>query len=181
MTDAELVKQCIKGNAEAHETLYKRFAGKMMTVCLRYASSQEEGEDFLQEGFIKVFEKLGSFKFEGALEGWIRRVIVNNLLDMVRKNMRIPHHDSIDDIANHPPAQMSTSDNIQTQDLLNMIMKLPKGYRTVFNLYVMEGFSHKEIAAELGINENTSKSQLSRARDQLQTMVNNASKLASVK
>ena len=95
--------------------------------------------------------------------------------------MRIPHHDSIDDIANHPPAQISTSDNIQTQDLLNMIMKLPKGYRTVFNLYVMEGFSHKEIAAELGINENTSKSQLSRARDQLQTMVNNASKLASVK
>lgn len=181
MTDEELVKHCLEGRAVAQKELYERFAGKMMTVCLRYADDKEEAEDFLQEGFIKIFEKLSSFKFEGALEGWIRRVIVNNILDVVRKKLRIPQHDSIDELINHPPADIGSSDNLMIQDLLKMIMKLPTGYRTVFNLYVMEGYSHREVAQKLGINESTSKSQLSRARQQLQVMIVNASTTATIK
>lgn len=152
------------------EELYRRFSPRMYGVCLRYAGYAEEAEDILQEGFIKVFKKLGSFRGDGSFEGWIRRIFVNTAIEHFRRKTYLQpiteqHESTVEG------KYLSVLDNLAEKDVMKLIQELSPGYRTVFNLYVVEGYTHKEIGDMLGISEGTSKSQLSRAKVILQDMV----------
>ena len=152
-----------------HE-LYKRFAPKMYGVCLRYASNSEEAEDILQEGFIKVFNKIGSFRKEGSFEGWIRRIFVNTAIEQFRKKVYLQPITEMDEDTLEGK-YLSVLDRLSEKDIIQLVQQLSPGYRTVFNMYVVEGYTHKQIAEMLGISEGTSKSQLSRAKTILQDLV----------
>jgi len=171
-SEKELVKECLCNNAKAHEEFYGRYASKMYGVCLRFAKNQMEADDILQEGFIKAFTNLKSFRNEGSLEGWVRRTIVNTAINHVKKFAKYKKDLDIDTA--EPVLKMSSSatDTISVNELLSLIKDLPVGYKMVFNLNVMEGYTHREIATLLDISENTSKSQLSRARNTLQRKIN---------
>ncbi len=166
-TEEALVKACQKGDPKAQRRLYEKFSNKMLGVCFRYVHDDFEAEEIMIEGFVKVFEKIHTFKMEGSFEGWIRRIMINEALMYLRSNKKAQLETSYEQVLYEPePQQFSTS--LETEDLLKLIEALPTGYRTVFNLYAIEGFSHAEIAETLGITESTSKSQLSRARVILQ-------------
>lgn len=171
MGDDEIIRSCISGDARAQKSLFDKYSRRMMGICLRYAPSREEAEDMLQEGWIKVFRNLHQFRFEGSAEGWIKRVIVNTCLELLRRNKKMANHLDVEAAEEIAVSEFNSSDTLSAKDLLKMINKLPSGYRTVFNLYAIEGYSHKEIGEKLGINENTSKSQYSRARAHLQKML----------
>jgi RNA polymerase sigma factor (sigma-70 family) len=153
------------------EELYNRFAGKMYAVCLRYSNNADDARDLLQDGFIKVYRNLHRFRAEGSFEGWVRRVFVNSSIEHFRKKavqlatVTDREESTIED------TDISALDNLAEQDIINLVQELSPGYRTVFNLYVIEGYSHKEIGDQLGISEGTSKSQLARARAILQKKV----------
>lgn len=159
----DLLEGCKKGERKAQELLYKLLAPKMMGVCMRYAKDREEAEDTLQTGFVKVFQKVSEFRNDGSFEGWIRRIMVNTAIESYRKNQRMLNVIDIDDA---PDIQQSVFDmnTLETRDLFRLIEQLSGGYRLVFNMYVIEGYSHKEIGEQLGITEGASKSQLSRAK-----------------
>jgi RNA polymerase sigma factor (sigma-70 family) len=167
----ELVKRCKAGERKSQETLYKQFASKMLGVCLRYATDKMEAEDMLQNGFIRVFQKINDFRGEGSFEGWMRRIMVNCSIEYYRRNNKMMQLVDLDE------AGMEASDNplatakLEAKDLVMLIQRLSPGYRIVFNLYAIEGYSHKEIAAIVGITEGASKSQLSRARSILREQV----------
>jgi RNA polymerase sigma factor (sigma-70 family) len=152
------------------QELYNRFAPKMYGVCLRYASNAEEAEDILQEGFIKVFKKIESFRGDGSFEGWIRRIFVNTAIEHYRKKIYLQ---PITDVEENTVEgnYLNVLDNLAEKDIIHLVQQLSPGYRTVFNMYVVEGYTHKQIAEVLGISEGTSKSQLSRAKMILQEMV----------
>ena len=171
MTDQDLIKECINNNPKAQKELYDRFASKMMGVSYRYANSQEEAKDILQDAFIKVFGRIGSFKKEGSLEGWIRRIVVNTALDNIRKRKKDKQNVSLTEAEHLASNKDYIIENLSADDLLQMLKTIPIGYRTVFNLYAIEGYSHKEIADSLGITENTSKSQYSRAKAFLRNLL----------
>lgn len=171
MDDETLVNECVLGNAKAQRMLFDKFAPKMMTVCLRYAKDQTEAEDVLQEAFVKIFSKLPSFKMDGSLEGWIRRIMVNTSLDAIRKQKKFEKDVNLDEIDYKMSSSELASDNLQAQDLMKLIHELPEGYKMVFNLYAIEGYSHKEIGELLHVSENTSKSQYSRARAYLKSQL----------
>ena len=182
MTDAELVKACIEKNPNAQRLLFERFCRKMMSICLRYASLKDEADVMLQNGFIKVFEKIETYRAEGSLEGWIRKIIVNEALTYLRKNKKLKMNVDIDNLAYDIPSNNPIGEQLNEKELLKMIQRLPIGFRTIFNMYAIEGYSHKEIANQLGISEGTSKSQYSRARIHLQNMlITNASSTRSMK
>lgn len=164
MDDLTLVTECAKGNSRAQRALFDKFAPKMLVVCQRYMKSIDEAEDVLQDGFVKVFQKIGEFKMEGSLEGWIRRIVVNTALDMLRKNKKLLGDVSIDDVSYKVSFEDNSFDEMDVNHLMKLINELPDGYRVVFNMFAIEGYSHKEIAETLGVSENTSKSQYSRAR-----------------
>ena len=145
----------------------------MFSVCRRYVMQLQEAEDILVCGFTKVFQKLDQFKGQGSFEGWVRRIMVNEALTFIRRNKSMYLEVEIEKASREPDFQ-KLSDQLEVEDLEKMIDRLPMGYKTVFNLYAIEGFSHKEIAEKLGISENTSKSQLSRARVHLQRLLLNA-------
>lgn len=150
--------------------LYNRFAPKMYGVCLRYASNAEEAEDILQEGFIKVFKKIESFRGDGSFEGWIRRIFVNTAIEHYRKKIYLqPITDTEENTVEGN--YLNVLDHLAEKDIIHLVQQLSPGYRTVFNMYVVEGYTHKQIAEILGISEGTSKSQLSRAKMILQEMV----------
>jgi RNA polymerase sigma factor (sigma-70 family) len=150
--------------------LYSRFSPKMYAVCLRYAGNAEEAEDILQEGFIKIFKKLDSFRSEGSFEGWIRRVFVNTAIEHFRrKRYLMPVTEKEENTIEGK--YLSVLDDLAARDIMALVQELSPGYRTVFNLYVVEGYTHKEIADMMGISEGTSKSQLSRAKVILKDMV----------
>lgn len=158
-----LLEGCKKGERKSQEGLYRAVASKMMGVCLRYAKDTFEAEDILQMGFVKVFQKISEFRGEGSFEGWIRRIMVNTAIETYRKNLRSLNLVDIDEV--YDQAQTTFDMNkLEMDDLMKLIQQLSNGYRIVFNMYVIEGYSHKEIAKELGISEGASKSQLSRAR-----------------
>jgi RNA polymerase sigma factor (sigma-70 family) len=160
----------MEGNRRMQEELYRRFSPRMYAVCLRYAGSAEEAEDILQEGFIKIFKKLDSFRSEGSFEGWIRRIFVNTAIEHFRRKRYLqPVTEKEENTLEGK--YISVLDELAEQDILALIRDLSPGYRTVFNMYVVEGYTHKEIADMLGISEGTSKSQLSRAKVILQEMV----------
>jgi RNA polymerase sigma-70 factor (ECF subfamily) len=173
MDDATLIIECVKGNVRAQKALFERFARKMMGVCLRYCKNTDQAEDVLQDGFVKVFSKLKDFKQEGSLEGWIRRVMVNTALDQIRKDLKILGDTNIDDVAFKIEGTEHVFAQLAADDLMLLIQSMPEGYKVVFNMFAIEGYSHQEIASTLGISENTSKSQYSRARAYLRERIEN--------
>ncbi|MCC6583203.1 MAG: RNA polymerase sigma factor [Chitinophagales bacterium] len=166
----ELIESCKSNNRDAQYKLYSLLSGKMFAVCLRYAKNREAAEDLLQEGFVKVFINIDKFRGDGSFEGWVRRIIVNTAVEHYRKSTKMYPVVSVDDINKDIP-WADTGDELELEDLMKMIDKLSHGYKTIFNLYVVEGYSHKEIGEMLEINEGTSKSQLARARYLLMDMV----------
>ena len=168
IVEESILEGCIEGKREAQYELYKKFASSMLSLCFRYSKNKAEAEDFLQEGFLKVFQKIRSYRKEGSLEGWIKRIMINNALNHIKKNRKIPFHEDIDLINERQIVNLEevegTLDPVPESVLQEMIHSLPEGYRIVFTLYVVENFSHKEIAVELNITESTSKTQLLKAR-----------------
>jgi RNA polymerase sigma factor (sigma-70 family) len=158
-----LLDGCKKGDRKAQESLYKALASKMMGVCMRYAKDTFEAEDILQMGFVKVFRKVSEFRSDGSFEGWIRRIMVNTAIETYRKNLRSLNVVDIDEVYDQPQSTFDMG-KLELNDLMKLVQQLSNGYRIVFNMYAIEGYSHKEIAKELGISEGASKSQLSRAR-----------------
>lgn len=170
--ESDLIIGCIEGNRRMQEELYRRFSPRMYAVCLRYAANAEEAEDILQEGFIKIFKKLDSFRSEGSFEGWIRRIFVNTAIEHFRrKRYLMPVTEKEENTIEGK--YVSVLDELAEKDILALVQELSPGYRTVFNMYVVEGYTHREIADILGISEGTSKSQLSRAKVILQDLVRN--------
>lgn len=174
ISEKELVKGCLEGSSTFHRMLYKRYAAKMLFVCCRYATSKEEGEDILQEGFITVFDKLKQFKGDGSLEGWVRRIMVNKAIESYRKKSKVYPLVDIEDVQNEMVDVNDVQSNISANELLEMIQTLPPMYRMVFNLYIFEEMNHKEIAEKLGIVEGTSKSNLFHARVLLRKKLNHS-------
>jgi RNA polymerase sigma-70 factor (ECF subfamily) len=168
-SETELINACRNNNRHAQHALFQQFAGKMLHVVKRYITNTSEAEDTLMEGFVKVFKKLEQYQGDGSFEGWIRRIMVNEALMSIRKNKdRFPVDiDVAFDVA-HPDETLM---QLGLQEIEDLIASLPKGYRTIFNLYAIEGYTHAEIAHLLDISEGTSKSQLSRARAQLQNQL----------
>ncbi len=167
----DIIKACLKGNRVAQNRLYQLFADKMYGMCLRYADNEDEAKDILQDGFIKVFLNLKQFNNKGSFEGWIRRIIANTALERFRdKNYLFAVNMETEYDANHKQYDHILSD-LAAKDLLRLIQELSPQYRMVFNLYAVEGYSHKEICEKLNIKEGTSKSNLSRAREILKEKV----------
>lgn len=162
----ELLAGCKAGKAKMQELLYRQYAAKMMGVCLRYATSRDEAEDMLQNGFVRMFEKLDHFRNEGSFEGWLRRIMVNCAIEYIRKHHKMMQKVDMNEAAEQP-ADVAELAGLTAKDLLNLVQQLAPGYRMVFNLYAIEGYSHKEIGEMMGMTESASKSQLSRARTML--------------
>jgi RNA polymerase sigma factor (sigma-70 family) len=170
ISESDLLEGCRRGDRKMQQELYNRFAPKMYGVCLRYASNAEEAEDILQEGFIKIFNKINSYRGEGSFEGWIRRIFVNTAIEHFRKKTYMqPITETEENTVEGK--YLSVLDSLAEKDIIQLIQQLSPGYRTVFNMYVVEGYTHKQIADLLGISEGTSKSQLSRAKLILQDLV----------
>jgi len=171
LTIEQLIQGCRNGERKAQESLYKLYAAKMLGVCMRYATDKMEAEDMLQNGFIKVFNKMNDFRGEGSFEGWVRRIMVHASIEYYRKHhkmMQVVDIDTAHDVQGVDPL---ASSNLGVKDLLALIQQLPPGYRMVFNLYAIEGYSHKEIGEMMTISEGASKSQLSRARTILKEQI----------
>ena len=166
-SEEQLIRDCSKNKPSAQRELFDRHSPTMFGICLRYIKEPHLAEEVMITGFTKIFEKIHQFKFEGSFEGWMKRVMVNESLTYIRKNKYMYLEVDIEQLDREPDYGM-LSEQLEADDLLKIIQELPIGYRTVFNLYAIEGYSHKEIAKQLGISENTSKSQLSRARALLQ-------------
>ena len=166
----DIIKGCRRGNSNAQEELFGRFSARLLGICRRYVGDLAEAEDIMINGFMKIFDKINQFKGEGSFEGWMIRIMVNESLTFIRKNKSMSVEVSIEKAEREPNYEI-VSDNYDTDQLLKLVDELPIGYRTVFNLYVMEGYSHKEISKLLGVSTNASKSQLSRARAQLRQKV----------
>lgn len=169
-TEAQLITALQRADSRAQKALFERYSSKMLTICVRYVSNRYEAEEILMDGFMRVFEKVGQYKSEGSFEGWIRRIMVNESLMYLRRNKQWKAEIALEDAL--PEADTSFADqDLMAEDLLNLLEQLPTGYKTVFNLYAIEGYTHAEIAESLGITESTSKSQLHRARALLQRLV----------
>ncbi len=164
MTEEVMLQGCLNSIASAQEALYNRFSPRMLGVCYRFARNKEDAEDMLQEGFIKVFKYLHQYKSEGELGGWIRKVMVNTALNYLKKNRKYQYDLSFDDLVLHPVSVDDPEVNLQAKELTELIRQLPTGFQTIFNLHAVEGYTHVEIAAMLGISDGTSRSQYARAR-----------------
>jgi RNA polymerase sigma-70 factor (ECF subfamily) len=169
-TETQIIEGCVKGERKFQQVLYNMLSGKMFAVCLRYASDYNAAQDLLQEGFVKVFRNIDKFRGEGSFEGWVRRIFVNTAIEHYRKQVNLyVLHDS--ETKTYEYFEDNAFETLKVADIMKMIQQLSDGYRTVFNLYVIEGYSHKEIGDMMGISEGTSKSQLARARYLLQKMI----------
>ena len=166
--ESELIDGCRKNDRSAQKTIYERMAGKMLALCCRYVKDRMEAEDVLVTSFTKAFDKIDQFKGDGSFEGWVRRIVVNECLTFLRRNKNMYLETDLAE-ADREPDLNNLNNHLEAEDLLKLVTELPPGYQIVFNMYAIDGYSHKEIAEHLGINENTSKSQLSRARSQLQS------------
>jgi RNA polymerase sigma factor (sigma-70 family) len=168
ISEETLIKGCLKNDRKMQELLYRKFSRELYSICLAYESDRDDAKDILQDGFMKIFLGIGSYDNHGSLKGWMRRIITNTAIDHWRKSVKGNNLLSIDTInyQDHPFDIPNTS--IDCSDILNMVSKLPSGARMIFNLYALEGYSHKEIAEKLKISEGTSKSQVNRARQLLQ-------------
>lgn len=175
--DLQLARACLNGNEKAQKRLFEKYSGQMMAVCLRYGGDHQEAEDMFQDGFIKVFQKLEKYNGKGPLGAWIRRTIANNALDQLRKNKRENDHVSQYEVE----FKLENQDRVEPFDedqpklsnarLTTLIQEMPPGYRTVFNMYVVEEYSHKEIAEQMGISESTSKTQYRKAKAYMRNLI----------
>ena len=170
ITESDLIRGCIEGDRRMQELLYQHFSPKMYAVCLRYAGNSEDAQDILQDGFVKVFRNLERYRGDGSFEGWVRRIFVNTAIEHYRKQLNLHQIPDIEDKLIEDK-DLSALDNLALKDLVKLIQELSPGYRTVFNLYAVEGYTHKEIAELLGISEGTSKAQLARAKAILQNLI----------
>ncbi len=168
--ESDLIKGSLDGDRKIQEALYNQYAPKMYAVCLRYSKNADEAQDLLQDGFIKVFNNLDKYRGEGSFEGWIRRIFVNTSIEQFRKFANQQKFVDSEDLVVEDKA-FNALDSLAEKDIINLIQDLSPGYKQVFNMYVIEGYSHKDIAEALGINEGTSKSQLARAKAMLQKMI----------
>lgn len=171
MTEEAILQGCIKNNASAQKALYEKYSTKMLVVCYRYAHNREDAEDMLQEGFIKIFSQISTFESRGTLEGWIRRIIVHTCINILKKNKRFNESVDIIHASSLQVREESIPSIMQAKEVVECIRMLPIGYRTVLNLYAVEGFSHKEISNMLDIEESTSRSQYTRAKAMLEDIL----------
>jgi RNA polymerase sigma-70 factor (ECF subfamily) len=171
MDDFTLVNECIKGNPKAQKTLFDKFAPRMYSVCLRYMKNAQQAEDVLQDGLVKVFTKLSDYKNEGVLEGWIRRIMVNTCLDQIRKDVKFQRDIQAEEVEYKLEHKDFIAERLMAEDLMKLVQSMPEGYKVVFNMFAIEGYSHQEIAAALGVTESTSKSQYLRARAYLRDRI----------
>lgn len=172
MSDSDLVSECLKGKSSAQGTLFQLHSGKMFAVCLRYMGSTMEAEEVLQESFIKVFEKLNQWKGDGPLGGWIRTIVMNTALTRIKNNKKFRLDKNIDDAISLSDNGEDQMEALQAADLMKLIAQMPEGYNTVFNLFVVEGYGHKEIADLMGISESTSKTQFLKGKNWLVKRIN---------
>jgi len=178
-SEEQIIKGCIDGKRKAYSQLFRIYAPVMLGVCLRYCKNRIDAEDVMQDGFIKVFSSIGKFRSEGSFEGWIKRIMINSAIDNYQANLKHAFHEDVDEmdqlleIGENPSADDDLPEELKIphQKLMEMIQELPDGYRVVFNLYAIENFNHKEIASLLGITENTSKTQLLKARKALRKKI----------
>jgi RNA polymerase sigma factor (sigma-70 family) len=171
MTEAQMLIGCLNNLPEAQQKLYHHFSPKLLGVCYRYARNKSDAEDMLQEGFIKVYQTLHQFRGDGSLEGWIRRIIVHTCINLLKKNQKFSDCLDIDHALAIPTRHDAIPSILQAKDIVESIRSLPLGYRTVLNLFAIEGYSHREIAVMLDIEESTSRSQYARAKSQLEMML----------
>ena len=169
--DQHIIKGCKKGDRRSQEALYHKYKGVLFGVCLRYAKNTAEAEDLLQDGFIQIFKDLYQYQPTGALGAWMRKVVVNVALQHIRRTKNLFPVVDIENIADSYESEEDLFSSFREKALVEMIQQLPDGYRAVFNMYVLEGYSHKEIAEQLGITIATSKSQLSRAKSTLRKLL----------
>ena len=170
--EEQLIAGCIEGKPQAQKELFEQYASVMLSVCVRYVNDRETARDILQDGFIKLYSKIDTYSGTGSFAGWIRRIFVTTALEYLRQNDALKQSASIEEYSNSiVDEKITVLDKISADDLLDCISRLPEGYRTVFNLYAIEGYSHSEIAGMLGISESTSRSQYMRARNILQKNV----------
>lgn len=172
MTDDELIKGCLKEDESSQRELFRKYAGKMLGVCQRYAHNSGDAEDIVQDAFIKVFEKIHQFKNEGSFEGWVRKIVVNTALKkytVIRYDKEVSGYEIND--RNESSIEATAYSHLTEKELLGLINNLPDGYRLIFNLYVIEGYQHEEIATMLGIQSGTSRSQLVKARNMLKNQI----------
>lgn len=167
LTERELVQGCLDEDRRCQELLYARYARRMYAVCLRYARHELEAQDLMQEGFIRVYDKLRDFRLQGSLEGWIRRIMVHTAINHYRRKAFQQERFGLEKLPEEP-VDSTAIEQMGEQELLKLVADLPDGYRAVFNLYAIDGFDHAEIAAMLGCVESTSRSQLAKARRHLQ-------------
>ena len=170
ISESDLIEGCRAGDRKMQEMLYQRFSGKMFSVCLRYSGNNDDAQDLLQEGFIKIYKNLDKYRGDGSFEGWIRRIFVNTSIEHYRKKSALqkaidPAEVMVED------KEWNVLDDLAEGDIIKLIQQLSPGYKLVFNMHVIEGYSHKEIGEILGINEGTSKSQLARAKTVLKKMI----------
>ena len=166
--ERNIIQGCLDGDRSAQKALYDRLAPKMYALCLRYMGDREQAQDILQDGFVTLFSKIETYSGEGSFEGWARKIFVNTALQSLRRTDALKLSDDLSTawgLTSHEPGQLQ---DMGYREILGLVASLPGGYRTVFNMYVIEGYSHKEIAQALGISEATSRSQLQRARMMLQ-------------
>ncbi|MDR0559050.1 MAG: RNA polymerase sigma factor [Prevotellaceae bacterium] len=171
MEEQQLIEKCLKNDIRAQKKLYDKYAPLMMSVCLRYVRDRDVAQDILQEGFVKLFAKIPTYSGTGSFKGWMRKIFVNTALEYLRKNDVLKYSADISAAAAVESKTESAIEKISADELMKCIMDLPTGFRTVFNMFAIEGYSHAEIAEKLGIQEGTSRSQYARARLLLQQKI----------
>lgn len=168
--ESDLIKGCINGDPQMQRLIYQRFSSMMYAVCLRYSENTEDANDIMQEGFIKVYKSLNKFRAEGSFEGWVRRIFINTSIEHYRKKVKLYNVTEVQENTIEDK-ELDALDSLAAKDIMNIVNELSPGYKAVFNMHVIEGYSHKEIADILGITEGTSKSQLARAKGVLKKII----------
>jgi RNA polymerase sigma-70 factor (ECF subfamily) len=171
MTEEAILQGCLNKEATAQKALYEKYSPKMLAICYRYAYSIADAEDMLQESFIRIFGHIHQYERKGSLEGWIRRVVIHTSINLLKKNRKFSEWADVVPLAASFIQQEKQTANMQSKDIIECIRRLPVGYRTVLNLYAIEGYAHKEIAEMLHIEESTSRSQYVRAKQMLEKML----------
>jgi RNA polymerase sigma factor (sigma-70 family) len=171
LNEKELIKKCLKKDQRAMEELYKCFSPKLFGICLRYTKNKMEAEDLLHDGFIRILNNLENYRHEGSFQGWVCKIMVTSAINYYHKNIARNNEAELNEIGNEELMEDDINSFISHNELLEMIRKLPAGYRMVFNMFVIEGYSHKEIGEMLNVSESTSKTQLLKARKALQNMI----------
>jgi RNA polymerase sigma factor (sigma-70 family) len=171
ITEQQLISGCLKGKLDFQRELYNRYSGKMLAICRRYSRNYDDSKDILQDSFLKIFNNLSDFRNEGSLEGWIRKTVVHTALNYYRKTSFKNEKSGLEKHQGSTDIEPGAYESLNAQDIIDAISTLPDGYRMVFNLYAIEGYSHKEIAEMLDIDESTSRSQLFKARNTLKAIL----------